>query len=620
MSDIKKLLIRSDVAAENCWDLSSLYPSDEAWEKDFAKFEAEIEGYTQFRGKLGESGEILRKCLDFDLTIDRLAERLGTYAFLKTTEDQTNNTYQGLVARYQNVAVKASQLASYLRPEILAIPPQTMAEFMNSGVLEDYALVLERITRYREHTLSDAEENLLAMQGEMAGTAGKVFRQLNDADLKFGDIENEKGERSELSNSTFSQFLISPSRDVRRKAFHQYYEQFAAHENTLAATLAGSFHADVYYARARKYSSSLEAALFPDNVPQAVYDNLIQTVRDNLPKVHSYFDLRKRKMELEELHHYDTYVPILSDLEQHRPWDEAVETVIESLAPLGDDYCKTLAKGLRGRWCDRYPNKGKQSGAFSCGTFDGDPYILMNYKPSVLNDLFTLTHEAGHSMHSHYSSSTQPFQYYNYTIFVAEVASTFNEQLLTHYLLATTDDVRFKAYLLNHEVDSIRATIVRQTMFAEFEKITHEMAENGKPLTVESFKAVYSDLLRAYFGDDFVIDDELSLECFRIPHFYRAFYVYKYATGLSAAIALSRRVLEGGESERRDFLKFLSSGCSKDPLDLLRDAGVDMTSPEPIATALSHFGNLVSQLDELTRSLPPFLPIVQVFTDPRQRN
>jgi oligoendopeptidase F len=313
--------------------------------------------------------------------------------------------------------------------------------------------------------------------------------------------------------------------------------------------------------------------------------------------VYRYFDLRKRTMGLEQIHHYDTYVPLLTDLEQQRSWDQAVDTVIQSLAPLGSEYCQILDRGLRGRWCDRYPNKGKQSGAFSCGSFDGDPYIMMNYKPQVLNDLYTLTHEAGHSMHSYYSAKNQPFQYYNYTIFVAEVASTFNEQLLTHYLLDSTTDPRLRAYLINHEVDSIRATIVRQTMFAEFEKVTHEMAEQGQPLTVESFKQVYRSLLERYFGPDFALDEQLSLECFRIPHFYRGFYVYKYATGLSAAIALSRCVLGGGSAQRDAYLNFLCSGCRQDPLDLLRDAGVDMASPQPVETALMHFSNLVDQLD-----------------------
>ncbi|MCR9296165.1 MAG: oligoendopeptidase F [bacterium] len=600
VADVKKVPLRKDVAAEDCWDLASLYPNDAAWEADFKVFEQRIAGYQDFRGRLGESPQVLLECLQFDVEMDRLAERLGTYAFLKSAEDQANNTYQALVARFQNVAVKAGQLASYLRPELLAIPEETMSAYLQSDTLQDFRLVLERIDRYRDHTLTDSEEALLAMQGEMAGTASKVFGQLNDADLKFGELENEKGERVELTNATFSQFLISPDRQVRKKAFHQYYDQFEAHENTLAATLAGSIHADVYYARARRYESSLSAALFPDNVPQAVYDNLIAAVRNQLPAVHQYFDLRRRKMGLDNLHHYDTYVPILADLEQERSWDVAVDTVIRSLQPLGDDYCQVLTTGLKGRWCDRYPNKGKQSGAFSCGTFEADPFILMNYKPTVLNDLFTLTHEAGHSMHSYYSSKHQPFQYYNYTIFVAEVASTFNEQLLTHYLLQNSTDDRFKAYLLNHEVDSIRATIVRQTMFAEFEKRTHEMAEAGEPLTVESFRAVYRELLDAYFGPDFAIDEQLSLECFRIPHFYRAFYVYKYATGLAAAIALSRRVLEGGSAELQDYLRFLKGGCSQDPLDLLRDAGVDMATPAPIETALSHFSDLTQQLDQLT--------------------
>ncbi len=590
---------RSAVPASDCWDLSSLYSSVDDWEKDFAVFEEKIEGYPQFQGKLSSGAKAIRDLFEFDIEVDRLAERLGTYAFLRTTEDQGDSSAQALVGRFQSVAVKAGQLASYIRPEILAIEPDKLEAFLATEELADFKLVLERIARFRDHTLSDNEEKLLAMQGEMAQTADKVFRGLNDADLKFGSVKNEDGEEVELTNSTFSQFLISPDRNVRSSAFHQYYEQFAAHENTLAATLAGSIHGDVYYARARNYSGSLDAALFPDNVPTEVYDNLTKAVRNQLPAVHKYFDFRRRAMKLDDIHHYDTYVPIISDVDHDMSWDEAVETVVDSLQPLGDEYQSTLREGLTGRWCDRYPNQGKQSGAFSCGTFDGDPFILMNYKSTVLNDVFTLTHEAGHSMHSHYSRSSQPFQYYNYTIFVAEVASTFNEQLLTHYLLKNSSDDRFKAYLLNHEIDSIRATIVRQTMFAEFERITHEMAEAGDPLTVDSLKGAYRELLEAYFGDQFVIDDCLALECFRIPHFYRAFYVYKYATGLSAAIALSRRVLSGGQSELDDYFKFLRGGCSKDPLDLLRDAGVDMSSPAPVETALEHFNSLVQQLDDI---------------------
>jgi oligoendopeptidase F len=343
----------------------------------------------------------------------------------------------------------------------------------------------------------------------------------------------------------------------------------------------------------------LESALFADNVPVAVYDNLIAAVRDHLPAVHAYFDMRKRKMKLDRIHHYDTYVPILTETKTQRSWEQAVGIVMDSLEPLGQEYCRVLEAGLRGRWCDRYPNAGKQSGAFSCGSFDADPYILMNYKTDVLNDVFTLAHEAGHSMHSYYSARNQPFQYYNYTIFVAEVASTFNEQLLARKLIERAASREEKASIINHEIDSIRATVVRQTMFAEFEKKIHAMAEAGEPLTVDSIKSTYGGLLRDYFGPDFVIDAELELECFRIPHFYRAFYVYKYATGLSAAIALSQRVLEGGPKELEQYLGFLKAGCSKDPLDLLKDAGVDMTRPEPVQTALERLGMLVKELDGL---------------------
>ncbi|TWU60314.1 Oligoendopeptidase F, plasmid [Rubripirellula tenax] len=594
-----KLPARSEVPAQDCWDLSSLFTGDEGWESDFNLLESKIPRFETFRGRLGESAATLAEALNFDNEFDLIAERLGTYAFLKTTEDQGDSKYQGMKSRFQNLAVRAGQAASYMRPELLALDAAAMATLIEDPAVAPFKLQLERLVRFRPHTLTDNEERLLAMQGEMASAAGNAFRQLNDADLRFGEIEDHKGRTVELSHATFGQLLISPERKVRCGAFHQYYKQFAEHENTFAATLCGSVQRDVYYAKARNYDSSLQSALFPDNVPVDVYDNLISAVRGSLPAVHHYLDVRRRKMGLKDIHHYDTYVPILSNIEKHHTWDQAVDVVLESLKPLGEEYTTTLAKGLRGRWSDRYPNRGKQSGAFSCGSFAGDPYILMNFKPEVLNDVFTLTHEAGHSMHSWYSSRNQPFQYYNYTIFVAEVASTFNEQLLTDHLIKNAADDNERAYLINNELDSIRATVVRQTMFAEFEKKTHEMAEAGEPLTVASFRAAYRELLEAYFGPDFVIDKELELECFRIPHFYRAFYVYKYATGLSAAVALSRRVLEGGPAELSDYLSFLKGGCSKDPLDLLRDAGVDMTSPEPVAKTLEHFRTLTEELDQL---------------------
>lgn len=590
---------RSEVKESDTWDLTKLFANDDGWEEAFNEFEKQISGYQQYRGTLGNSAAELAACLEFDSTVSRLAERMGNYAYLKTVEDQTDSTYQRMMGRFQNIATRAGEESSFIRPEILAIPDETLSKFVCEPVLKLHALALERLTRYKPYTLGEKEEQLLAMQGEMAGATSKIFGQLHDADLKFGNVTNEKGETVELSPSTFSQFLISSDGDVRKTAFHQFYEQFAAHENTLAATLSGSIQKDIYYARARGYDSALSQALYADNVPQAVYDNLIASVRNNLPALYKYYDLRKRKMGLDEIHHYDTYVPILSDIEVEHQWDEAVDVICDSLAPLGDEYCSVLRSGLAGRWCDRYPNAGKQSGAFSYGTYDGTPYIMMNYKPQVLNDVFTLTHEAGHSMHSYFSIQSQPYEYYNYAIFVAEVASTFNEQLLTRHMLDNATDERLRAYLINNEIDSIRGTIIRQTMFAEFEKTTHEMAEAGEPLTVESLKTSYGKLLADYFGPDFSIDDVLPLECMRIPHFYRAFYVYKYATGLSAAIALSQRVLNGGEQELNDYLSFLKGGCSKYPLDLLRDAGVDLEKPEPVDTALKRFEELVTELDEL---------------------
>jgi oligoendopeptidase F len=596
----KTLPPRSKVKPDDAWNLTTLFASDEDWETTFEKWKKLIPKYEKFRGTLGDSAKQLAACLKFDEEFDRLGERLGTYSFLKTAEDQANSTYQRMKGRQQHAGSEAAQAASYIRPEILAIPAKKMKEFLAAKELAPYQLLLSRIQRYKPHTLSDAEEKLLAMQSEMSDASNHIFRQLNDADLKFGMVKDEHGAEMELSHSSFSALLHSTSREVRRTAFHQYYGVFAGHENTLAATLSGSVQRDVYYAKARGYESARAAALFPDNVPASVYDNLINEVRNRLPALYRYFELRRRKMKLKDIHHYDTYVPILSDLDQKRSWKQAVEAVMQSLSPLGSEYCSVLEMGLTGeRWCDRYPNRGKQSGAFSCGSFDGAPYILMNYQPTVLDHVFTLAHEAGHSMHSYYSARSQPFVYYDYVIFVAEVASTFNEQLLSRRLMdqAKSDDER--AYLVNRDIDAIRGTIIRQTMFAEFEKLIHETAEAGEPLTVEAFRNIYYELLKTYFGPDFTIDDELKLECFRIPHFYRAFYVYKYATGLSAAIALSERVLTGGQKELNDYLSFLKGGCSKDPLDLLKDAGVDMTTPAPVSAALDRFESLVADLDEL---------------------
>ncbi|HSU69334.1 MAG TPA: oligoendopeptidase F [Tepidisphaeraceae bacterium] len=600
MTKVKALPPRGKVKATDCWDLSTLFKSDAEWETAFKKWEEQIRGYYKFQGKLGQSAEMLSACLQFDTAIDRTAERLGVYAALKTAEDQANSTYQRMKGRYQHAATQAAEASSFIRPELMAIPPKKMQQFMEARELAEWKLALERILRYREHTLSKGEENLLAMQGQMSEASNQAFRQLNDADLKWPMVRNEKGESVELGHSSFSAFLHSPSRKVRKEAFHKYYGQYDAHKNTIAATLNGSVQRDVYYAKARKYPSALEAALFGDRVPVPVYDNLIDSVHRNLPAVYRYYDVRRRAMKLKDLHHYDTYVPILSDLDKRNTWDQAVKAVLSSLEPLGTEYTNALQTGLTSaRWCDRYPNQGKQSGAFSYGSFDGAPYIMMNYQPDVLDHVFTLAHEAGHSMHSYYSARNQPYQYWSYTIFVAEVASTFNEQLLARYMMDRAKSPRERAYLINRQIDGIRGTIIRQTMFAEFEKITHALVESGEPLTVEALRREYRKLLDLYFGPDFAIDPELELECLRIPHFYRAFYVYKYATGLSAAIALSERVVNGGPKELNDYLGFLKGGSSKYPLDLLRGAGVDMEKPDAVNAAMSYFDRLVTELDEL---------------------
>jgi len=600
MSKVKTLPLRQKVKPANTWDLSGLFKDDAGWERTFKKWEKQIPGYEKFRGHLGDSAEMLAACLQFDTAIERAGENLGTYAYLKASEDQGNSDYQRMKGRYTHAATKAGEASSFVRPELMSIPQEKIDAFLEAREIEPWKLALERILRYRPHTLSPESENLLAMQGQMSEASNQAFRQLNDADLKWDAVKNEKGQLVELGHSAFSTLLQSPSNKVRKEAFHQYYAQYAQHKNTLAATLNASNQRDVYYARARKFPTAREAALFSDRVPLSVYDSLIDAVHKNLPNVYRYFELRRKALKLKEIHHYDTYVPIIPNLEKRTNWDQAVKMVLESLEPLGSEYHLALERGLTTeRWCDRYPNKGKQSGAFSSGSYDGFPYILMNYEPDVLHGVFTLAHEAGHSMHSWYSAKTQPYQYWQYTIFVAEVASTFNEMLLARHMMENAKDDRERAYLISQQIDDIRGTIIRQTMFAEFEKISHALVEAGEPLTVDTLRTEYRKLLDLYFGPDFTIDPELELECLRIPHFYRAFYVYKYATGLSAAIALSHRVLHGGKSELNDYLNFLKGGCSKYPLELLRDAGVDMETPRPVDQALHHFGELVSQLEQM---------------------
>ena len=588
---------RKDVAAGDQWDLTLLFTSDQAWEEAFAVVQKDLDAYAGYRGRLGESAEVLREAISFDLDVSRRLDRLFTYAHLKNDEDQSNQHYLGLYQRAVSLYTRASELSSFMRPEIMAVDEARMAAFLEAPELAEYRFHLEKILRLRAHTRSLQEEELLAMSAEMAQTARQVFGQLDNVDLNFGTLKDEEGREVELSHGNFTTFLQNPDRGVRRRAFSQYYARYDQHKHTIAAALAGSVKGDLFYARSRNYADCRAAALFGDRMPETVYDNLIATVRDNLAPLFRYFDFRRQALELDALHFYDTYAPIVKDVRFEMPYDEAVATCAEALAALGGDYVGTLRMGLQGAWVDRYENRGKRSGAYSSGCYDSPPYILLNYQAGNINSLYTLIHEAGHSMHTHLACRHQPYVYHGYTIFVAEVASTFNETLLNAHLLARhRDDPRMQAYLLNREIDNIRATLFRQTMFAEFELAVHRRAEAQEPLTLEALTDIYRGLLEAYFGDRMVIDAVLALECLRIPHFYSAFYVYKYATGISAAIALAAQVMAGAQGARERYLEFLALGGSRFPLEALAVAGVDMASPEPIRQAIAHFEHLVEQL------------------------
>ncbi len=589
---------RKDVKTENKWNLSKLYKSGEAWEEGLKEFETMIPGISEYKGKLGESASLLKSCLDYMREVDLLEERIGYYANLRLHEDEGNGASQERYARYMSLATKAAAESSWLTPEIQSIDEKTMAGFLADEALSEYGIMLRKILRYRPHILSEKEEKLLAMQAEANQTAQKTFSSLTNVDMDFGTINTPDGEVP-LTQSTYASFLINPDRELRKTAYFQFYKGYETHKNTLAALYAGSVHLDVYKSRVRNYPSSRAAALFSDKVEETVYDNLLNTVGENLPVLHEYYELRRKAIGVDRLAHYDVYVPLVKNVQVKHTYSEAVEVIMEALKPLGDEYCCTLSAGLKGGWVDRYENKGKRSGAFSAGSYIGDPYILMNYKEDVLRDVFTLAHEGGHSMHSWYSVKNNPFQHYNYTIFEAEVASTFNEQLLAKYLFEKADSDSMKAYLIGKQVDDIIATIFRQTMFAEFEHLAHKMVEEGKPLSVESTRKLYRGLLDKYFGPKVELFEQSDMEGLRIPHFYRAFYVYKYSTGLAAAIALSEKVLAGGDSARADYLNFLKSGGSRYPLESLAEAGVDMSSPEPVRAAMMRFRELIAELGGL---------------------
>ena len=549
---------------------------------------------------MGESAQTLAEILEFEKSLELKMERVYHYASLQLAEDSTNNEYLARIGQVQNLLTKIGEAAAFVVPEILAIDDQKFAEFIADPALKDWRIKLHKLRRMKPHVLSEAEERILALGSVALSGYDDTFSQLTDVDMKFGVLTDETGREKPLTQSSFSSFLVKRDPELRKRAFHQFYAEFRDHEYTLAASLAYSVKADVFHARAKHYSSALAAALFPDDVPVSVYEGLISSVLGNLEPLFRYFDLRRRVLGLDELHHYDTYVPLVPEIETRFTFDHAVEMVLAALAPLGKEYVDVLAEGLRSkRWCDRYENKGKRSGAFSSGSYGAPPYILMNYKEDVFADVYTLAHEAGHSIHSWFSQTAQLFQEYEYPIFLAEVASTFNEELLTHHLLETTRDPKMRAYVINRQIDDLRGTLFRQTMFAEFEKIIHAIEESGDALTLDVFKSEYHKLLETYFAENFVLDPELDLECLRISHFYHAFYVYKYATGISAAVALSERVLAGDSGSVKAYLDFLRSGGSKFPLETLKAAGVDMTTAAPIESTLRLFERRLAELEEL---------------------
>lgn len=589
----KGIPLRSQVNESDKWDLSSLYPCDEAWETDLQKLQKKVEEAGKFKGTLGKDPENLLSAMKWISDAFMLAEQVYVYASLKSSaeaNDPENQRKMGVVSQVYTSLVAAT---SYMDPEILEI--KNLEKWIESKDFDDSRVYLKKILRQKEHTLSPKEEEILAKQSELQGTPQRAFSMLTNVDMDFGKVDDIP-----LSQSTWSQFMISPDRDLRRRAYDQFYATYQGHEQTIATLYAGSVKQDIFNARIKGFDTALDAALYRDDVPKSVYTGLIEAVHKAFPTLHRYYALRKRILGVEELRHYDVYVPLVSSIKTHKTYEEAAEIVREALQPLGEDYVKTIYKGITtDRWVDRYENKGKRSGAFSSGGFIGAPYILLNYKEDVIGDVFTLAHEGGHSMHSYYSKRNNPFLCYDYTIFEAEVASTFNEQLVAKYLIDNAENETMKTYIIAKQIDDIIATLFRQTMFAEFELLCHTQQENGQPLTASTMRKTYRGLLEAYFGPEMKFEENSDLEGLRIPHFYNAYYVYKYSTGISAAIALSERVLNGGEQELQDYLGFLKSGGSKFPIQTLKGAGVDMSTQAPVEAATKKFANLLDQFEKL---------------------
>jgi oligoendopeptidase F len=598
-SKVKKLPSRSEIKVEDTWKLEDIFASDDAWEKEFEEVKALIPQMEKFKGKLGESAQTLYDALQEQDELTMRVSKLYTYAHMRYDQDTTNSFYQGLNDRIKTLYTQIASALSYVTPEILSIEESKIKQYMaEHKELKLYAHALDEITRERPHILSESEEALLAQASEVLGSSSNTFGMLNNADLEFPSIKDENGEEVEITHGRYIRFLESSDRRVRKEAFKAVYETYGKFKNTFASTLSGTVKKDNFSARVRHYNSARHSALSTNNIPEEVYDNLVKTVNDNLHLLHRYIDLRKKVLGIEELHMYDLYTPLVKDVKMEVTYEEAKDYILKGLKPLGEDYLNVLKEGFENRWVDVHENKGKRSGAYSSGTYGTNPYILMNWQDNV-NNLFTLAHEFGHSVHSYYTRKTQPYPYGDYSIFVAEVASTCNEALLNDYLLKTIDDEKQRLYLLNHYLEGFRGTVFRQTMFAEFEHDVHVRAQNGEPLTPELLTKLYYDLNKKYFGDNLVIDEEIGLEWARIPHFYYNYYVYQYATGFSAAAALSKQILEEGDAAVERYVGFLKSGSSDYPIEVLKKAGVDMTTSQPIEEALAVFEEKLTEMERL---------------------
>lgn len=598
--ETNKIPARADVPEKDKWAIQDLFATDDDWRAALAKAKEFIPRITAFRGRLAESGAALLSFFRLDDEISLAFDALVHYAQRRSDEDTRVAAYQEMVSQVTRFAVEIQSAAAFETPELLAISDEDMNRlYAEAPELELYRLNIDRIRRRREHVLSDKEEAILAAAGEMAASPDDIYSMLNDADLKFPDAVDKDGNKHPVTHGTFIPLMQSYDRVLRKSAFDSLYSVYGQFRNTSAATLSAQLKQLLFFANVRKYPSTLDAALDGNEVPTEIYRNLIDAVHRSFAPMYRYVALRKKLLGVDELHMYDLYVPVVDGVEMKFTFEEAKEIALKALAPLGEDYLNLLREGFANGWIDVYENEGKRSGAYSAGA-RVHPYVLLNFK-GTLDDVFTLVHEMGHSIHSYLSNKTQPTAYQDYVIFVAEVASTCNEALLMEYLLSVTTDKKERAYLINHFLEQFRTTLYRQTMFAEFELKMSEIVESGRPLTADELCRIYHQLNAEYYGDSTVIDGGIDMEWARIPHFFMNFYVFQYATGFSAAMALSQRILNGGEQAVKDYLGFLSGGCSKKPIELLRGAGVDMTSPEPIKTALDTFGKLLDEFEELMK-------------------